>query len=215
MAKREPTQENQEFSSTVEMFYPQWRRYVGTQYPKKWSIGAGAYFDLAHRVAFLEDALKYGISPTIRYIMRIQEQYGERDSIPGAASLAYEWQSQLGKIMNIIENMLKVFDDLEKRLNCYVNLTRQVSELLKLARSLGNRNIRDSVLTLHDAICGTYSEDLTSTQAEAIKDTVQRLYNLDLSREQVRALDRELRKSGLETIPSDRFVGVHSEQHSA
>lgn len=215
MVEREPIQEDQEFSKTAEMFYPKWRRHIGTRDTKTWSIGVGAYYDLVHRVKNLEGAMKYGVAPTMQHMMRLLERYGERDTIPGAASLAYEWLSQLTKVMNTVENMLKVFNDLEERLSCYVDLTQQVSELLKLARSLGNRNVRDAVLTLHDALRGTYSEDLTNTQVEAMQNAINHLYDLNLTREQVRALDRELRNSGLETIPSDKFVSMHSEQHRA
>ena len=209
MAKKESIQEDQEFTNTVEMFYRK-------LYTKEWVIGEGAYLDLAHRVENLEDTMRHGISPFIRYMMGLLRQYyEERDTIPGAASAAYEWQSQLREVTNTVENMLEVFDDLEKRLSCYVDLTKQVSELLKLARTMGNRNVRDAVLTLHDALRGTYSEDLTNTQVEAMQNAINHLYDLNLTREQVRALDRELRNSGLETIPSDKFVGMHSEQHSA
>lgn len=212
MAKGESIQEYQDVSSTVEMFHPMLSRYVRSRRGKRWAIGVGAYLDLVNRVESLESAMKYGVSPTIRYLMKILEQYGERDSTPGAASLAYEWQSHLKEVTTTIENMLRVFDDLEKRLSCYSNLAQQVSELLKIARSLGNRNIRDAVLALHDALHGIYSEDLTSKQVEAIGNAVNHLYDLNLDRESVRALDRELRESGLETIPSDRFVGIYSER---
>lgn len=212
MAKRKSIQENEALKNTVEMFYPEWRTYVGTEQAKGWSIGIGAYYDLVHRVENLEGALKYGISPTMPYMTQLLQRYGERDAIPAATSLAYEWSSQLREITNTIENMLKVFDDLEQRLSCYANLIQRVNELLKLARSLGNRNNRDAVLTLHDALCGTYSEDLTSTQVEAIDNAINHLYDLNLEREDARALDRELRKSGFETVPSDRFVGMHSER---
>ena len=212
MAKKEPIQEDQEFINTEEMFYPQLRAYAGTRYKKRWAIGIGAYLDLVHRIENLEDTMSHGVSPAIRHMMKLLQRYDERDAIPGAASPAYEWHSRLRAVTNTAENMPKVFDDLEKRLSCYVDLTQQVSELLKLARSLGNRNVRDAVLALHDALHGTYSEDLTSTQVEAIQNAINHLYDLNLNREHVRALDRELRKSGLETIPSDKFVGMYSEQ---
>lgn len=219
MAKKESIQEDQEFINTVEMFYPQlradavtkdpkWYRYVAARHTKEWGIGVGAYLDLAHRVRNLEGAMKYGVSPTIRYMMKLLEQYDERDSIPGAASAAYEWQSEVMRTMDTVTNMLNTFDGLETRLSCYVKLIEHSSELLKLARGMGNRHLRESVLTLHDALCGTYSEDLTIEQAEAIKDAVSQLKDIKWDRQMVRALDKTLRQQGFETVPSDRFIKV-------
>jgi len=219
MAKKESIQEDQEFINTVEMFYPQlradavtkdpkWYRYGAPRYTKEWVIGVGAYLDLAHRVRNLEGAMKYGVSPTMQYMMKLLERYDERDSIPGAASAAYEWQSEVMRTMDTVTNMLNTFDGLETRLSCYVKLIEHSSELLKLARGMGNRHLRESVLTLHDALCGTYSEDLTIEQAEAIKDAVSRLKDVKWDRQMVRALDKTLRQQGFETVPSDRFIKV-------
>lgn len=212
MAKYESLiNEDEAFTNTVEILYRKSREYVGAKRPVEWAIGAGAYLDLAQRVSYLEVAMKQGVLPTIQNIMKTLERYDQRDTLPGAASAAYEWHSQLTAITDTIENMLKIFDDLDKRLSCYVNLIQQVKELLKLARSVGNRNVRDAVLTLYDALHGVYSEDLVITQAEVVKSAIAHLYNLNLDREQVRALHRQLRKSGFETVPSDRFVGMYRE----
>ncbi len=213
MAKQESIQDEL-IRHTLEVSHME-RDDVRTRHAKEWSIGIGAYHDIYRRVQELESAMRHGVAPAIQHIMKHLERYDERDSIPGAASAAYGWQSEVRGVTNTFENMLEVFDDLEKRLSCYVDLTKQVSELLKLARTLGNRNVRDAVLTLHDALRGTYSEDLTSTQVKAMQNAINHLYDLNLTREQVRALDRELRNSGLETIPSDKFVSMHSEQRRA
>lgn len=207
MVTPKPTQEEKAFLDTAMMFYP-----TRVRHAKQWSIGVGAYLDLVRRVDYLEAAMKHGLQPAMREWVRLRERYGERDTIPAAASAAYEWRSQVIKVADIVDNMLVAFEDLERRLSYHVNLIQQVSELLKLARSMGNRNIRDAVLTLHDALSGIYSEDLTSTQAEVIGSIVRRLHDPKWNREQVRALDKELRECGFETVPSDRFVGLYSER---
>lgn len=190
-----------------------------------WDTGVGAYRkpydfnELKQRLECLEEFMELGMKPAILDILRTLmrhdqylKKYDVSDTMPAASSPAYEWYSQLKKVTYTIENMLDVFDDLNNRLGCYVSLIQQIKDMLKLARSLGNKNAREAVLILHDALCGTYSEDLTRSQVETIKNVANYLDDLDLTRDEVRALDRDLRESGLETVPSDRFVGAYSEK---
>jgi len=206
MAKQESIQDEL-LRHTLEVLYME-RDDVRTRHAKEWSIGIGAYHDIYRRVQELESAMRYGVAPAIQHLMKHLERYDERDSIPGAASAAYEWQSEVMRTMDTVTNMLNTFDGLGTRLSCYVKLIEHSSELLKLARGMGNRHLRESVLTLHDALCGTYSEDLTIEQAEAIKDAVSRLKDVKWDRRMVRALDKTLRQQGFETVPSDRFIKV-------
>ncbi|MGB2798914.1 MAG: hypothetical protein WBC82_03615 [Dehalococcoidia bacterium] len=212
MAKKKSSPLEKVFNNTEPMFYRGFPKYTEAEHEIKWDIGVGAYYDLIHRVENLEGAVKFIVPSRISTLKRVFEQYDVKDTMPAASSPVYEWHTQLNKVADIVENILEIFDDLDKRLNCYINLIKQVKDLLKLARSLENRNVRDVSLALHDAIHGTYSEDMTIKQVKAIQSIVKNLYDLNLSREQVRSFDRDLRKSGLETVPSDRFIGAYSEQ---
>lgn len=172
---------------------------------------------LAERVETLESKMEYAIRPALSKMAMLMERYGERDAIPAASSAEYEWQERAGKIVKTVEDFLATYqdNDLEKRLACHVTLLEQLRDLLKLARAIGDRNLRDAVLMLHDALSGQYSEDITGTQAQVIEDAVYQLQDLDWEKEQVRNLHKELRASGCETVPSDRFVGLYRERSKA
>lgn len=169
--------------------------------------------DLTRRVELLENRMEYGVRPMLALVARHMELANvEKDTIPAAASAEYEWEDQVRKIVSTTEKMLSAFEDLEIRLKYYNSLIDQTRELLKLTRFIGEPTLRSAVLVVHDALCGVYSEDLTRTQAELIVSALDRLENLEWDREMVRALHRELRASGFETIPSDKHVDLYSER---
>lgn len=207
MVERESRQSDELIKNSAEMIY---HRHHGIVLGKEWAIGIGAYYDLTYRLKHLESIVWHVMAPTIGDIMKILERYDLKDTIPAAASVEYEWQSEALRTMGTVTNMLDAFDELETRLSCYVKLIERLEELLKLARGMGNRHLREAVLTLHDALCGTYSEDLTIEQAATIKDAVGQLGDTEWDREKVRALDRALRQQGFETVPSDRFIRLDS-----
>jgi len=209
MVELEPKQSDELIGSTEDGTYLWLNR--PTAPSKEWPFGIGAYYELVHRVQRMEDSMR-GMAPMLRHIAKEMERNELKDSIPAAASVEYEWRNAVLRTIETVTSMLNTFDELVTRLSCYVKLIEHLKELLKLARGMGNRYLIGSVLTLHDALCGTYSEELTSKQAEAIEGVLNQLYDLNLTHEQVRALDRQLRKSGLETVPSDKFVGLHREQ---
>lgn len=205
MVERESRQSYEPNIATGEMIY---RR--GIVLGEEWDIETPAYYydNLVYRVQSLENILLHGMAPAMRDIYKKLERYEQEDTIPPAASVEYEWQSVVLRTIETVTNMLNSFDELETRLSCYVKLIERLEELLKLARGMGNRHLREAALTLHDALCGTYSEDLTIKQATTIKDAVGQLEDTEWDREKVRALDRTLRQQGFETVPTDRFIKV-------
>lgn len=206
MAERESTQ-NELLRNTEEMVTYRLSSYSSTARAKEWSIGIGAYYDLEGRLRRLERTVFREMPRAMQYIMmRELERYGLKDTIPPAASAEYEWHSEVMRTKETVTNMLNTFDELETRLSYHVKLIEHSDELLELARAMGNRYLREAVLTLHDALCGTYSEDLTTEQVKAIEHIVSRLQEIKWDRQAVRALDRTLRQQGFETVPSDRFM---------
>lgn len=206
MAERESTRDDELIGSTVEMFCSNWLRHPSTVHAKEWAISIGAYYDIIRRLQQMESTVWHGMAPTIRHIMKELERYDLKDTIPAAASAEYEWHSEVMRTIDTVTSMLNTFSDLETRLSYHVKLIEHSKELLNLARGTGNRYLREAVLTLHDALCGTYSEDLTIEQVEAIKNAVSQLQDIKWDRQMVRALDRALRQQGFETVPSDRFI---------
>ncbi|MBI2303167.1 MAG: hypothetical protein HYU86_00270 [Chloroflexi bacterium] len=149
--------------------------------------------------------MSHSIQPVLEKFSRALEHYPERDPFPAAASGEYDWWKQLRKMSNTVGRIRGVFEDLHERLRVYVELTDQSEQLLRLARATGSRHLREAALFLHDAVRGTYSEDLTIAQVEALGSVLETLRDFDLDREKVWAVDQSLRESGFETIPSDKF----------
>jgi len=174
--------------------------------------------DLEKRQDLQETQMRHGVQPAIGRLSKAFEYlvgHEEKDAAPPAASAEYEWQSEAKKVLKAVEDMTRDFDDLSTRLSHHVAVIERIRELLKLARSMTNRSLRSAVLTVHDALCSIYSENLTLAQTEAAKEAVQRLQNLNWDREMVRALDRTLRDHGFETVPSDKFVDLsHAQRNS-
>ncbi len=137
------------------------------------------------------------------------ERYGERDSIPAAASAEYEWKEHTANALGVVDLMISEFSDLPTRLSYHVKTIERLADLLKVARSHGNRNLTFAVLTVYDATYSVYSEDMTSAQVEVVRDAVARLQSVEWDRDALRDLDRFLRNAGFETVPSDKFVSSH------
>lgn len=212
MVERESRQSDELKITTEEMIY---LRHVvlGEQWDTEIPAHIHHHKDLDYRVQHLENIVLHAVAPTMRSMyMKLErlERYEQKDTIPAAASVEYEWQSVVLRTIETVTNMLNSFDELETRLSYYVKLIERSEELLKLARGMGNRHLREAALTLHDALCGTYSEELTIKQATTIKDAVGQLEDTEWDREKVRALDRTLRQQGFETVPSDRFIRLDS-----
>ena len=134
------------------------------------------------------------------------EWAGEPDAIPSAASVDYDWMERVDKALCVVDTMMAEFDDLPVRLSCHVKAIERLADLLKVARSHGNRNLTFAVLTVYDAMYSVYSEDMTDEQAEAVRDAVARLRSMEWDKDTLRGLDRFLRNVGFETVPSDKFV---------
>ena len=113
---------------------------------------------------------------------------------------------RVDKALCVVDTMMAEFDDLPVRLSCHVKAIERLADLLKVARSHGNRNLTFAVLTVHDAMYSVYSEDMTDEQAEAVRDAVARLRSMEWDKDTLRGLDRFLRNVGFETVPSDKFV---------
>ena len=153
----------------------------------------------------LDTLMIHGVQPAIQQFARMIEGAAERDVLPAASSAQYEWHNRVTITLTTIVDMIKVFDDMSQRLSVHVTLQGQMADLLKLARLMSNPVLVSATLTLHDALYGIYSEDLTLSQAQLLKASVEMLRGVDWDIKDVRALDRTLRKAGFETIPSDKF----------
>lgn len=157
----------------------------------------------------IEFHIEHSIRPALAHRVRDIEWYGERDAIPAAASAEYEWKEHTANALGVVDSMMAEFSDLPTRLSYHVKIIERLADLLKVARSHGNRNLTFAVLTVHDATYSVYSEDMTSAQAEVVRDAVARLQNVDWNRDALLDLDRFLRNAGFETVPSDKFVSSH------
>ncbi len=176
------------------------------------------WIDIDHgdRLKKLENIVYDGMPPLMRYFYKqIREQEAMilelrrdkwKEATPSMSSIEYTWGVAIDKTVGIAANMVDSFTDLSTRLSCYVQLIKGCEELLNLARAMGNRGLREAMLTLHDAICGIYSEELTVEQGTTIKEVLETLRNIDWDSAKVRELDSLLRQRGFETIPSDRFT---------
>jgi len=164
------------------------------------------------RLSALEDRMEHTVQPILKQFAKHLEYHPIKDPIPGAASAEYEWLSRITELTKTADQISSSFDDLATRLSCYSTLIDQTNNLLKLARSVGDRHLRTAVLTFYDALCSKYSEDLTRAQFDVIKEVLKQLKNHKWNVETVRTLDKLLRETGFETIPSDKFMSVHSEQ---
>lgn len=169
-------------------------------------------FALAERVASIEGRqerqehlMQYAIQPVLKKMARVVEYTSAMDELPAAASAQYEIHSQVSECVSTIEELSTVFQDLRERLSIYTVLQEQFRELLKSSRVTGNKNFRNGVLTIYDAIHGIYSENLTIEQVQVLHDSIQRLSTVNWERDEVRSLDESLRKVGFETVPSDQF----------
>lgn len=161
--------------------------------------------EVPRRLEVLEYLMQHSVQPTLRKVSRFLGHYPERDPLPAAASREYDWRKQLKRMSDTVTLIGQVFEDLHERLRVYVELTDQSEQLLRLARATGSRHLREAALFLHDAVRGTYSEDLTIAQVEALGSVLETLQDFDLDREKVWAVDQKLRSSGFETVPSDKF----------
>ena len=102
---------------------------------------------------------------------------------------------RVDKALCVVDTMMAEFDDLPVRLSCHVKAIKRLADLLKVARSHGNRNLTFAVLTVHDAMYSVYSEDMTDEQAEAVRDAVARLRSMEWDKDTLRGLDRFLRNA--------------------
>ena len=211
MAERQSAQD-EVWETTKPLFISKKHTYYSTVHDEEWVLGSGAYYDLDARIKKLENIYSFlGKSYAVKY-MKLFGRYALEDTIPAASSAEYEWYREVMSTKETVTAMFDTFNELTERLSYYVKLIEHSDELLKLARAMGHRYLREAVLTLHDALCGTYSEDLTIEQIEAIKLIVNQLQDIKWDRQAVRNLDRSLRQQGFETVPSDKFMRSHHER---
>lgn len=156
-----------------------------------------------------EALMRHAIQPTVTKMARLVEEYTGRDSLPAASSAQYELHNRVADILITVENLADVFDDLGERLSSYTLLQKQLRDLLVLCRSVGSRIFRSAVITIHDAIHGAYSEDLTAEHVQVVRGSIERLLEARWDREGLRSLDKTLRVAGFETVPSDKFKYPH------
>lgn len=170
--------------------------------------------ELENKVQRHDNLLEHGIRPALGKLVAQFEGYWQRDALTPAASADYEWYIIARKAFEAAAKILDDFEELDARLGHYCKVIDRLERLLELARSMNNRYLRQAVLTLQDAIRGKYSEDWTFEQAETIKRAAERLQSVDWNIEAVRNLDKDLRKSGFETVPSDQFPSSRGETSS-
>ena len=104
------------------------------------------------------------------------------------------------------ETITKItYVDPDERLNDYVLLVSKLKDLIDKSRTIENRFFFRAVLMIYDALCCMYAEELTQEQLTTIQTCVVKLQEPDWDKDKLRSLDRQLRTSGFETVPSDRF----------
>ena len=143
--------------------------------------------------------------PMVSKMARVIEGVPNSVEAPAAASARYDLNLKLRQALSVSEKVIGEFDDLSARLSYYTDLQRQLAELVKLARARSNKDLRDALLTLHDASYSVYSENLTISQMELLCHWINQVHDGRVDRENVRNLDKALRDAGYETIPTDRF----------
>ena len=156
--------------------------------------------------------MEHAVRPALAKLVRYHE---ERDPLPAAASAEYEWQREAKKVLKVADDLIVDFDDLQIRLSQHVAITEKIGALLKVARSMNDKNLRSAVLTVQDALYSVFSENMTLEQAESIRQVLEQLQEINWDRKRVRELDKSLRNAGFETVPSDSFVSSYNASTNA
>ena len=125
--------------------------------------------EVDERLERLEASMEHAVRPALAKLVRYHE---ERDPLPAAASAEYEWQREAKKVLKVADDLIVDFDDLQIRLSQHVAITEKIGALLKVARSMNDKNLRSAVLTVQDALYSVFSENMTLEQAESIRQVL-------------------------------------------
>ncbi len=155
------------------------------------------------RLDNLETAFEHAIRPTIAAMAR--HIWSEKDTLPPASSIEYELFDKLAELQDVVRAIIDHYSDQDERLNYYVLLISRLKDIIDKTRTFKNRFFSRAVLMLYDSLSCMYSEDLTQEQLKTIYVSIVTLQEPDWDKNKLRALNKHLRSSGFETIPSDRF----------
>lgn len=159
--------------------------------------------NMHRRLEYLETVYEHGVRPTLAAMAK--HMWSEKDVLPPASSVEYELFDRLAEIENIARVIIDHYADLDERLNDYVLLVSKLKDFIDKTHTIENRFFFRAVLMIYDALCCMYAEDLTQERLTTVYTCVVKLQEPEWDKDKLRSLDKQLRASGFETVPSDRF----------
>jgi len=129
-------------------------------------------------------------------------QLFDKDMKPISSNIIDYRRTLLLKAQQVLNKLEQDFDDLPSRLDHLLELKNIIKEVWHTSRDQTiNRDLIYAASTVSDALKFLRASDMTLDQVTTLRESISYLKKTSISRDDVRALNRLLKRAGFSTLP--------------